>query len=55
MSNHLYEYGLPTQCIQAATLANNQSIPGLFLDCHPVEALLRSRFECFYNSSTARN
>jgi hypothetical protein len=46
--------GLSIQCVQAATVANNQSVPGLLTGCYPIEAFLQSTLECLYNSSCIR-
>ncbi|UJR18558.1 hypothetical protein I4U23_005465 [Adineta vaga] len=32
-------------------ISANRTIPGIFFDCYPLDALLRSTFECYYQST----
>jgi hypothetical protein len=46
--------GLSAECVQSASMINNQSIPGLLTGCYPIEAFLQSTLECMYNGSCIR-
>ncbi|CAF1177877.1 unnamed protein product [Adineta ricciae] len=43
--------GLSSQCVQPAVVAKNNTIPGLYVGCYPLEALLTSSLQCFLDSS----
>ncbi|UJR11868.1 hypothetical protein I4U23_016047 [Adineta vaga] len=43
--------GLSSPCIQPAIVAKNDTIRGLYVGCYPLEALLKSSLQCFFDSS----
>lgn len=43
--------GLSAQCVELAKTEDNNPLPGLFVGCYPLESLLKSTLECFYNGS----